>query len=123
VTAHPREAHFDLDGKPLGTGRIDEELPADGDAHTLTVTASGFVPARLTFRDRPPPEEVTLEPVMAPPATAVEATAVPVRSPHPGAHAHAHGGDHAANPHPDATTAAKPAGPRRTENNAAIIDD
>ena len=65
VIAHPREARFDLDGSALGTGRIDEELAADGAAHILTVSAAGFVPARLTFRDHPPADEVTLEPVAA----------------------------------------------------------
>jgi serine/threonine-protein kinase len=120
VTAHPREAHFDLDGNPLGTGRIEEELATDGTEHTLTVTASGFVPARLTFRDRPPPEDVTLEPApVAPRAAETEAAAArPSRST---PRAHEHGADHQ-KPHAS-TTSSKPAGPARTENNAAIIDD
>jgi eukaryotic-like serine/threonine-protein kinase len=121
VTAHPREAHFDLDGNPLGTGRIDEQLAADGTEHTLTVTASGFVPARLTFRDLPPAENVTLDP--APPATpkAAEMVTSPARPSKSTPRAHAHGGDHQKS-HPP-TTSIKPAGPTRTENNAAIIDD
>ena len=125
VTARPRGAQFDLDGKNVGTGTLDEDLAADGTEHALIVTATGFVPARLTFRDRPPPEQVTLEAVAAAPAKAVEPTAVtvePARSPHASAHAHAHGSEHVAKPHP-AATAAWPAGPKRTENNAAIIDD
>jgi len=125
VSARPREAQFDLDGKSMGTGTLDQELAADGTEHALIVTAAGFVPARLTFRDSPPPERVTLEPVAAPPVKAVEATAgaaEPARSAHAGAHAHPHGGEHAAKTHP-AVTAGKPAGPARTENNAAIIDD
>ena len=120
VTAHPREAHFDLDGNPLGSGRIDEDVAADGAAHILTVTAPGFVPARLTFRDHPPAEEVTLEPVaVAAPKPAEASTTSPAHSLRPTAHAHGHAADHAK---PAATTA-RPAGPARTENNAAIIDD
>jgi serine/threonine protein kinase len=125
VSARPREAQFDLDGKSVGTGTLDQDLAADGTEHALIVTAAGFVPARLTFRDSPPPERVTLEPVAVVPVKPVEATAgtaVPAPSAHASAHAHPHGGEHAAKTHP-AATAAKPDGPRRTENNAAIIDD
>jgi hypothetical protein len=120
VTAHPREAHFDLDGDPLGTGRIEEELPADGAAHTLTVTASGFVPARLSFRDHPPPEDVTLEPVVAAPAQTVQSIEVPAHMSRSHGHAHAHDAEHQ---QPRGTLPSKPAGPTRTENNAPIIDD
>ena len=97
VTAHPRQAHFDLDGNSLGTGRIDEELAADGAAHILTVTAPGFVPARLTFRDHPPAEEVTLEPApTAPPPKADEAsTTTSAHSPRSTARQHGHGTEHA----------------------------
>ena len=121
VTAHPREARFELDGTPLGAGRIDEQLSADGVEHTLTVSASGFAPARLTFRDHPPAEEVTLEP--APPATpkAAEIEQVSTRPGRSASRAHEQRGDHQ-KPHAPAT-AARPAGPIRTENNAAIIDD
>ena len=121
VTAHPREAHFELDGSPLGTGRIDEELAADGAAHILTVTAPGFVPARLTFRDRPPADEVTLEPVAATPAKPVEATNVPAHTSKLSRHAHDRPRRRSRQPH--AATPSRPAGPIRTENNAAIIDD
>ncbi len=120
VIAHPREARFELDGNPLGTGRIDEELPADGSGHTLTVSASGFVPARLTFRDHPPAGEVTLEPLAAAtPKPAGASTTARAHAPRPSPHAHGHGAEHAK---PAATTA-RPAGPTRTENNAPIIDD
>jgi serine/threonine-protein kinase len=121
VTARPRDAQFDLDGKNAGTGSLDEDLAIDGTEHTLIVTAAGFAPARLTFRDRPPREQVTLQPIPAPPPRTVEATSVPPRPAHSSAHPHAHGGDHTEKPH--ATGAAKPAGPVRTQNNAAIIDD
>jgi hypothetical protein len=120
VTAHPREAHFELDGNPLGTGRIDEELAADGAAHILTVSASGYVPARLTFRDHPPAEEVTLEAAQPVTPKAAEAEAAPARRSKPAPRAREHGGDH---PKAPPAASSKPAGPARTENNAAIIDD
>ena len=65
VTANPRNAELELDGNPIGTGRITRMLAVDGAEHTLTVTAFGFAPAKLKFRDRPPPEEVSLEPAAA----------------------------------------------------------
>jgi len=117
VTAHPSEAHFDLDGSPLGTGRIDEELAADGAAHILTVTAPGFVPARLTFRDRAPVDDVTLEPIPTAPKPAEPSAS----SRSSRATRHAHASEHRP-PHAPAAIA-KPGGPTRTENNAAIIDD
>ena len=123
VTAHPREAHFDLDGSPLGTGRIDEELAADGAAHILTVSAPGFVPTRLTFRDHPPADEVTLEAVAAAAPGPAEALNVPghtSKSNRP--HAHDRNDAHQ-QPHAPTPTPSRPAGPIRTENNAAIIDD
>ena len=54
VTANPRSAEFELDGKPVGKGQISETLVADGAEHTLTVTAFGFVPTKLRFRDKAP---------------------------------------------------------------------
>jgi serine/threonine-protein kinase len=73
VTASPKTARLVLDGREIGTGRIDEEIATDGTLHTLTVTADGYVPARFRFRDEPPPEQVTLEPVPAAPAAAAPA--------------------------------------------------
>jgi hypothetical protein len=123
VAALPRAAAFELDGTRLGTGRIDEDLPLDGSEHTLVVSATGFVPARLTFRNRPPAEEVKLEPLPAPSKNdeAANDGDHPTRSA-PGHHAHATA--HHDKPQPAPPPAAKPAGSlRRTENNAAIIDD
>jgi hypothetical protein len=61
VQATPAEATFELDGTPAGTGRLERELPADGQPHTLRVTASGFAPRTVTFVDTPPPEALALE--------------------------------------------------------------
>jgi hypothetical protein len=120
VAAQPRAAAFDLDGTTLGTGRIDEELPLDGAEHTLVVSAPGFVSARITFRDRAPAGDVTLERVPAPPQSdqAANGGDHPVR-PAPGHHAHA-----GAARHDKAPPTVKPAGAiRSTANGAAIIDD
>jgi eukaryotic-like serine/threonine-protein kinase len=70
VQASPASARFDLDGRSVATGHLVEELAADGTEHTLVVAAPGFAPAKLVFRDRPPPEKVTLEPTAPPPTAA-----------------------------------------------------
>jgi len=62
VTAFPNSAGLELDGKPVGVGQFDQELPADGAEHTLKISAPGFMTASLSFRDHPPPSAVTLEP-------------------------------------------------------------
>ena len=116
VAALPGTAAFDLDGTTRGTGRIDEQLAADGTEHALTISAPGFVPARLTFRDHPPADHVTLEPIPAAPR-AVENTA-PVRPKR--TTPRAPGGAH--EPHAPATVGKSP-GPLRTGNNAAILDN
>jgi hypothetical protein len=66
VTVVPAVARIDLDGKTVGAGRTDTELSADGADHTLTISAAGFRPASFTFRDQPPPSQVTLEPAPPP---------------------------------------------------------
>jgi serine/threonine-protein kinase len=82
VTTNPDSARFELDGRQAGSGRLDRELPVDGTEHTLTVTAPGWLPAELTFRDRPPPERVTLTPVAtSPPPVTVEKPASPAQRP------------------------------------------
>jgi serine/threonine-protein kinase len=123
VTARPRDARFELDGSDVGAGSFTRDLATDGTQHTLTVTSDGFVPARVMFRDRPPPGEVRLQPVPAPVEQPVRAAA-PAR--HPGHRAHA-SDQPAESPRAvspvEPPRAPKPSGPIRTENNAAIIDD
>jgi serine/threonine-protein kinase len=125
VAATPRAAAFELDGTRMGTGRIDEELSLDGSEHTLVVSAAGFAPARITFRDRAPAEDVTLDPLPSPP----KAVETPTGTDRPSRSAPSHHA-HAVTAHEKpATTAppapAKPTTPsvRRTENGAAIIDE
>jgi tRNA A-37 threonylcarbamoyl transferase component Bud32 len=133
VSARPHVARFELDGRPLGSGSFSADLPADGNEHTLAVTADGFVPARLTFRDRPPPGEVKLQPVVADvPAGGPAVLERPVRAAAPArlpghrarVRAQASGSPQPA-PQPELAPPPPPkrSGPIRTENNAAIIDD
>ena len=123
VAATPRAAAFELDGTRLGTGRIDEELPLDGTEHTLVVSAAGFVPANITFRDRAPDEAVTLDPLPSPPK-AVEIPTSPDRPSRSAPVHHAHAGATHDKPAAALPAAAKPTpSVHRTENGAAIIDD
>jgi serine/threonine-protein kinase len=116
VTVVPDSARVDLDGKSLGVGRVDEELPADGADHTLKVSAPGFLPASFSFRDHPPPGRVTLEPAPNAPPTAASsghAEAHPAKPAH-----HEHAGGH---PKPHVSPAGKPASPAATDS-TPIID-
>ena len=61
VTVTPPEAVVTLDDVPAGRGKIERELDADGKAHTLRVTASGYETHVLTFVDAPPPPNITLK--------------------------------------------------------------
>jgi hypothetical protein len=83
VAANPVDARLALDGQPAGTGHILTELTVDGTEHTLVVAAPGFRPATLSFRDRPPPERVTLEAAVAAAKTAAP-TEVPREAEEPG---------------------------------------
>jgi hypothetical protein len=98
VTVSLGSAHLDLDGQTVGTGSIDRELARDGAEHTLVIAAPGFQPARFTFRDRPPPQDVTLEPIAAGARKAdpspVATTGRPKSSPHEHERPHAHGSGH-----------------------------
>ena len=117
VTANPRNAELELDGNSVGTGRFDKMLIVDGAEHTLTVTAFGFAPAKLKFRDRPPPEEVSLEP--AAPAQAVKPPLRAIRSAKVSEREHMHEGVRRANGSPSVPAAPAPS---RAANNAAIIE-
>ena len=123
VAAKPPEAVFELDGTKMGTGRIDRELPLDGVEHMLVISATGFIPAKLSFRDRAPAEDVTLDPLPSPPKADETRTITDHPSPSAPVH-HAHSGTAHGKPATPPATAAKPTPSlRRTENGAAIIDD
>jgi serine/threonine-protein kinase len=66
VNASPDTAKIELDGSAVGTGSFERELPRDGKRHTMTVSADGFVPQTLVFRDEPPPSSVALAAVPKP---------------------------------------------------------
>jgi hypothetical protein len=117
VDALPAVAHLELDGRTVKVGHIDEELAVDGVEHSLIVTAPGFTATTLKFRDRPPVEQVTLQPIAAEkpasaPAAAPEAAAARPARPN-------------ARPQdrkkPAAASGAASAAPRGA-NNAAIIE-
>ncbi len=124
VAARPADAAFELDGRFVGSGAYAGDLPANGAEHTLKVSAAGFLPTTLNFRDGPPPREVRLLPRPVPAERPAPAEPIaPLRPSHAPAHAHAH----AEQPDQPETlpppVEKKPAAPMRTENNAAIIDD
>jgi serine/threonine-protein kinase len=49
LTATPAEATWSLDGKPLVGNPFDSTLPADGELHTVSVSAPGFVAVERSF--------------------------------------------------------------------------
>jgi len=116
VAAVPATAHLELDGRTVKVGRIDEELAVDGVEHALTVTAPGFTAATLKFRDRPPTDQVTLQPVAAveKPAPAAAPEVTEARPARPNSRPHDRK-KHAVSP------GASPASTRGA-NNAAIIE-
>ena len=68
VETDPREATIELDGKPAGTGALDEKLPSDGTSHVMVVRAPGYREATVRFTDRSPPHLLALEAVTPPKA-------------------------------------------------------
>jgi serine/threonine-protein kinase len=70
VRVVPSSARVEFDGKEVGEGRFSARLPIDGATHVVRLTAPGYEPMALTFRDAPPPAEIELVPL--PPERAVE---------------------------------------------------
>ncbi len=58
----PNNAVIEVDGTKMGTGSFSEELPRNGVAHKLTITAPGYDTVVLVFKDAPPPASVELVP-------------------------------------------------------------
>lgn len=79
VRAIPAEAELRLDGQFAGRGVWRAQLPRDGVAHELRVSAEGFLPLRVLFVDTPPPAEIRLEPqpLVSTPAAAHAECAAP----------------------------------------------
>ncbi len=63
VRATPDSAALILDGSDVGVGRYRGQLPSDGAFHELRVTADGFAPHSVRFRNGPPPNRVELVPL------------------------------------------------------------
>jgi hypothetical protein len=68
LRVEPASAEIWLDRHPVASGRLDLVLPKDGSTHELRVAATGYIPVTLLFADVPPPKEIRLEALPAPPA-------------------------------------------------------
>jgi uncharacterized protein DUF4388 len=77
VRAYPPDAALEIDGLAVGTGHWFARFSKDGATHELRITAPGFIPARILFIDTPPPLQVRLDALNAPPT---EAAPAPVAS-------------------------------------------
>jgi hypothetical protein len=87
LVARPTHALLELDGHPVGRGSMDRTLPRDGAEHTLRISAPGYEPLAVAFRDAPPPEQVELRAVPTPPSAPVpsaDAAAIAAEEPAPG---------------------------------------
>jgi serine/threonine-protein kinase len=61
IHAEPASAVIELDGTAVARGSFARALPLDGNNHVLVISADGFKPRVITFRDEPPAKEVALE--------------------------------------------------------------
>jgi serine/threonine protein kinase len=62
----PDNASIELDGVPVGTGKLDRSLPRDGRKHVLRVSAPGYTDSFSEFDDaHPPPSNIALRPAAA----------------------------------------------------------
>jgi hypothetical protein len=63
ISVLPATAAISLDGTREGTGTFSRVLPVDGIGHHLVITADGYVPREIVFRDAPPDATVQLGPL------------------------------------------------------------
>lgn len=68
IRARPLDSALTLDGRPLGVGAWAARMPRDGVAHELSISAPGFVTARVFFMDVAPPVDIQLDPLPVPEA-------------------------------------------------------
>ena len=69
----PPSAAIELDGVPVGTGRLVQTMTKDGRVHRLKITAAGFEPVNTDFDDvRAPPTTLALRPLPSAPSAASE---------------------------------------------------
>jgi serine/threonine-protein kinase len=115
LRADPSDAQIELDGAPVGKGSFIGELARDGTRHTATVSAPGFVPQTLVFRDEAPPSSVALAPMpTTPPRDLTPTPAGGAAQPNRKRAAGGHGEGSPARAVP--TSAEPPSAGRRTDN-------
>jgi len=68
VTVKPPRAEIELDGRPVGKGRLVRRLPAEGKGHVLRVSLDGFIDRTVEFDENVfPPANIVLRPQPARP--------------------------------------------------------
>ncbi|HEY2903890.1 MAG TPA: hypothetical protein VGL59_25110, partial [Polyangia bacterium] len=72
VVTEPSSAVIELDGQPVGTGAFARRLPIDGSEHEVVAHARGYRNTSVRFTDTPPPRELALEAIAAPPPPVTE---------------------------------------------------
>jgi serine/threonine protein kinase len=80
VQASPGNATIVVDGTTVATGQFIRRYRIDGVEHELRVSAQGWLPATVKFRDASPPKVVRLEPAPAEPQVSVFAAPAPSQS-------------------------------------------
>lgn len=81
VQASPRSATIVVDGTTVATGQFIRRFRVDGVEHELRVSAPGWSPSTVTFRDASPPKLVQLSP--APPEAEPSVNSTPASAPAP----------------------------------------
>jgi serine/threonine-protein kinase len=66
----PATATIELDGAPVGSGRLVQTMTKDGRVHRLAISAPGYETVRTEFDDvRPPPTTLVLRPLPSAPSS------------------------------------------------------
>jgi serine/threonine-protein kinase len=60
VTADPDTAAIEMDGQAVATGYLERVMPLDHTRHTLRISAAGYEPQTIVFRDSAPQERIRL---------------------------------------------------------------
>jgi serine/threonine protein kinase len=81
IATEPRTATIELDGRRVATGSFDDDLPADGAAHTAVARAPGYEEVSVRFTDHAPPPRLLTLSAAPPPARAVRPTPSEVKTP------------------------------------------
>jgi serine/threonine-protein kinase len=65
IKAEPASAGIELDGTTVAHGSFAREFPKDGSNHVIVISADGYKPRVVTFRDAAPVKSVALERLVA----------------------------------------------------------